>query len=96
MKTVYKYDLEVTDKQTISLPKWADILCVQVQDGKPRIWAKVDTKETRFEDRTFYIHGTGHPINEADNALMVHWATFQLLNGALVFHVFEEVIINEE
>lgn len=42
MKTIYKYPLDVTDRQVIAMPEDAEILTVQVQNGKPMLWAVVD------------------------------------------------------
>lgn len=44
MKRIFKYQLEITDRQTILLPHDAEILSVQVQNQKPCLWAKVDEK----------------------------------------------------
>jgi hypothetical protein len=34
-KFIYKYPIEIKDEQTIELPEYAQILDVQVQNGKP-------------------------------------------------------------
>jgi hypothetical protein len=44
VKVIYKYTLEVTDEQEVKMPANAQILCVQVQHGRPTLWALVDTK----------------------------------------------------
>lgn len=87
-ETIYKYPLEVTDTQTIQMPKNAWILCVQVQSGTPCLWAVVKP-EMATEPRIFHSVGTGHPMPE--NTLCEHIDTYQLRGGALVFHVFEEI-----
>ncbi len=89
MITVYKYPLKLEDSQVVELPYAANVLCVQAQYDLPYIWALVDT-ETRgpINYRTFRIHGTGHEIKDANS--LVYIDTFQLHDGALVFHVFEE------
>jgi hypothetical protein len=91
MKSVYKYDLEVTDKQVIKLPKFSDILSIQVQNGKPRLWVMIDKEETEIVDRVLYTYGTGHDIDEKDENPLFFHGTYQLDGGTLVFHVFEEV-----
>ena len=84
-KQIWKYDLETRDSQIIRMPKDAQILCVQIQFAKPRIWALVDPKQP-FEDRHILIFGTGHPVFQE----CLYIGTFQIRNGDLVFHVFEQ------
>ena len=86
MKTIWKYELEVTDEQVISVPVEAQALAVQVQGGKPCIWALVDSEAER-RHRTVYIHGTGHEVSLGAQSGR-HLGTVQLAGGALVFHVF--------
>lgn len=38
MKTIYKYKLYVTDRQTVSMPIGSKILNIQTQKGEPCIW----------------------------------------------------------
>jgi hypothetical protein len=82
---IFKYSLEVTDVQDVSLPSGAEVLCVQTQYGVPCVWAKVDPKAPEAY-RRFFIYGTGHPVRDA---AMKYVGTFQLNGGDLVFHVFE-------
>ncbi len=86
MTTVFKYELEVTDRQEIPLPPRATILSAQVQQGKVCLWAEVDYDELYLaEPRHIRIHGTGHPVTESLRFI----DTVQLSGGKLVFHVFE-------
>ncbi len=86
-RTIYKYKLETTDRQTITMRKDAEILCVQEQHGQPCIWALVnDDIEDDYEERKFDVFGTGHPIDEAPRKYI---GTYQLKGGVFVFHVFE-------
>jgi hypothetical protein len=86
MKTIWKFPLQVIDSQVVSMPRGAKPLTVQVQDGKPCLWAIVDPEAAK-EDRVVEIHGTGHQTNKT---LDRHYyiGTFQLEGGALVFHAF--------
>ena len=87
MRTIYKYEIETTDTQVLKLPQGAKILCVQVQNEKPCIWALIDTYEDDLYAHTITIVGTGHSVPDnfgAHNYL----GTYQLQGGALVFHVF--------
>lgn len=86
MTTVWKFPLEVVDRQTIEMPADARILSVQTQHGTPCLWAAVDPgRETVL--RTILVVGTGHPHGELPESFI---GTFQLYAGDLVFHVFED------
>jgi len=87
MKTIWKFELSITDIQTISMPRDARILSVQTQFGKPCIWAIVSDDEIK-RDRTFIIHGTGHPCSCKKEDFI---GTFLIENRALVFHLFERL-----
>ena len=92
MRRVYKYPLEVVDRQTIEHPRGARLLCVQMQGDGPCLWALVNPDNPPVET-TFRIVGTGHPIEDADDLGYV--GTFQMMGGGLVFHVFKERIYDE-
>lgn len=87
-RAIYKYPFNVSDRFTILMPSDAQILDVQVQGEQPCIWALV-TPGAEPEERTFRVIGTGHPY--PDEPEMTHRGTFQLLGGAFVGHLFEEV-----
>jgi hypothetical protein len=87
MVTVYKYPIPIEDEFTLDLPIHSQILKVECQHGRPCMWALVcPTHPT--ETRRFRLAGTGHPITQ-DPDRMTHLATFQMAQGALVWHVFE-------
>lgn len=85
---IWKYPLEVTDRQALAMPPDARLLTVQVQCGKCWLWALVD--ETRrnfeFENRCIAIYGTGNPMPDDPGRYI---STFQAMGGDLVFHAFE-------
>jgi len=91
MMKIFKYPIGIHDKLTIRMPEGAKVLCVQTQkseaDEVPCIWALVDDKAPT-EERTFLTFGTGHPIEKMPGDWI---GTYQLEDGALVFHVFEEL-----
>ncbi len=87
MEVVYKYQLVVTDRQEIKMPKEAKILTVQVQNGQPCIWAKVNP-DNDTEKVAIRIHGTGHQIPDGER--LEYIGTFQLPRYSLVFHAFKE------
>lgn len=88
-KQVWKFILDHTGIQVTSMPVGAEILSVQVQNGNACIWALVDPL-AKQNFRTFHTYGTGHPIKNEDFGLK-YIGTYQLNNGDLVFHLFEEI-----
>ena len=87
MGAVFKYQLVVTDRQEVTMPKDAKILCIQVQNGTPCIWCMVEPSNPE-EKVTIRIHGTGHNINDPER--LEYIGTFQVRNYGLVFHAFKE------
>ncbi len=92
MKAVYKYGLDIAGSPFIEMPLDAEVLCVQVQGGHPMVWALVaivEDGDTQYAmmPRQFRLAGTGHPLDLPDTAAYV--GTFQLEEGAIVFHLFE-------
>lgn len=92
MKTVHKFPLAMMGRQQVELPEGAEILAVQAQRNIPTIWAIVDPAPTvPKQQHTFAIYGTGHPMPELEmGAERKYIGTFQQMDGALVFHLFEE------
>lgn len=87
-QSIWKFELSNSDTQNISMPKGAEILTAQVQNGTPYIWALVDTiAET--EIRTIEIFGTGSPILSDMGTSRKYISTIQLLDGRFIVHVFE-------
>jgi hypothetical protein len=86
--TIWKSTLQFTDEQVIELPESYEILCIQTQFGRPCLWAKVNPKcyHVKLRLRTF---GTGQEISEGLNLRYI--GTYQINNGSLAFHVFEEI-----
>jgi len=96
MKTIYKYPFEVKDRVVLQMPWDAPILTVQTQwmaesGERPCLWAIVDPHQAKISKatRTFYLIGTGHPIDDEEMKLLTYRGTFQLHGGTLVFHLFE-------
>ena len=85
---IWKYPLEVTDRQRIDTPPGAKLLTVQIQGDKPCLWALVDERFPGDQRDTRYIaiYGTGNPLPELPGNYI---ATFQMMHGAAVFHAFE-------
>jgi hypothetical protein len=58
-----------------------------MQNEKPQLWMLVDPDEP-LKNRRFVVHGTGHEL--PDDICRVYIGTFQMNQGDLVLHVFEE------
>lgn len=85
MSRIWKYELEITDEQTVEMPRGAKVLSVANQGGKLCLWAEVDPSE-RIVVRHFLVIGTGHQITE-DFDLRKFVGT--VLMEPFVWHVFE-------
>jgi ACT domain-containing protein len=85
-QAIYKYVLKQVLFQTVSMPKHAKILTVQMQREDICIWALVDKEEERTEERRIKIVGTGHEIH---TDIGTYIGTIQMDNGSLVWHVFD-------
>lgn len=85
MNSIWKYPLRVVDEQTLDVPEGAEVLTVQVQNGTPCLWARVDPTAPKTP-RKIITHGTGHLVPETTGRYI---ATYQIEGGALVFHVFD-------
>ena len=88
MLSIFKYPVLIQDHFTLELPKDAKILTVQTQRGIPQLWAMVDS-EIGKEKRYFRLAGTGHPLGDDYLRIINYIGTFQMVNGTLVFHLFE-------
>jgi hypothetical protein len=69
------------------MPSQAKVLCVQTQGGIPHIWAEVETDNAPVV-RKFRVVGTGHAMPAVG---LQYLGTYQVLDGALVWHVYEEL-----
>lgn len=65
MKTIWKFNVKITDSQEIEMPKGAKVLTVQMLAGHINLWAIVDTDAEKVK-RTFHVYGTGNPLPEID------------------------------
>ena len=85
MAKIYKYPLD-PGRNEVRMPEGAQVLTVQLQHGNPCMWAKVDPGAPQ-EDRVFEIYGTGREM--PDDPRMCYVGTFQMSDGATVWHVFD-------
>jgi hypothetical protein len=84
MREIWKFPLEITDRQNISMPCVFRLLTVQVQNGQPVAWAVVEPKSARVEVRFFCV-GTGNPEMILSD-IQAYLGTVQL--DGLVWHYF--------
>lgn len=89
MKKIYKYPLEITDTQFVELPLGAKILTVQIQGNQLCLWAMVNAlPEAIKKNRRIVIIGPGYPVPTGE---LEYISTFQVMDGSLIFHVFENI-----
>lgn len=87
MKQIWKYQIPVVDMQGVQMPEGAEILSAQIQEPQQLcLWVLVDPSKRKVE-RCITIHGTGHIVLQPENKRFID--TVQLMDGQLVFHVFE-------
>lgn len=85
-RSIYKYQLQITDEQVIELPKESEILTAQIQHGRLFLWAIVWPNNIT-EKRVIEIYGTGQPFPSYGMAERKYIATVQ--DDVLVWHIFE-------
>jgi hypothetical protein len=87
MKRIFKYELSITDVQTLDLPHAARILSVMEQQNNIVLYALIDDEETVIHGHTIKIVGTGHPFPDCD--AWDYLGTVQQYGGVFVWHIFE-------
>lgn len=99
---IFKYSLEITDEQTLLLPRGSAILSVAEQNGRIVLYAHVDreaavngfleqndsgqSRSLCDETYTVYIVGTGHPARLPEVTRFL--GTVNTMGGRLMWHVF--------
>lgn len=62
MRTIWKYDVPITDEFTLAIPGFGRVVSVGLDPSdKPSIWVTVDT-EADASESTFAVVGTGNPM----------------------------------
>jgi hypothetical protein len=85
MNTIYKYPIEITDEQTVSMPVGAQVLSAQMQRTQLCIWALVEVGNIDC-DRRVRIFGTGNTVKLDGNWKFVD----SVQERIFVWHVFVE------
>lgn len=86
--TIWKFPLEITDQQTIEMPRAARILNVQAQGNILTLWALVSPDAEKVR-RQISVYGTGDEIDAFVAEFATYVGTAQTHSGALVWHVFD-------
>lgn len=85
---IYKFAIEITDMQKISLPGTARILSVSFQDGIPCIWVLMDDSE--YRERNIAVVGTGNEIPSVMAGKLDHIG--MIMDKHFVWNVFEVLV----
>ncbi len=89
MKKIFKYILKPSVSQLIEVPKGATILSAGVQFDDICIWILVNPIIEEKESKTIKVIGTGIFIDLEKEHRFIN--TVQLLDGGLIFHIFEQL-----
>lgn len=87
-RRIWKYSLLIVDRQTLKLPKKAEILSVFNQNDILVLYAMLDETQ-ELESRTIEIVGTGNPVPVDMGIDRKFIGSVQ--QGRFVWHVFELV-----
>ena len=87
MKTIWKWQVPMMDEFQIPMPAGAQLLSLQVQHGKPQLWALVDQNaDAEMEYRWFRNYETGHVLPDDPGDYV---GTYVAMDGRFVGHLFE-------
>jgi len=84
MESIWKFKVESCGRFSLMMPENSEILTVQVQNGSPYLWAKVQ-KAAPLASYEFKVYSTGQQQEKIEGSYI---GTFQLLDGSLVFHLY--------
>lgn len=85
MKTVWEFPFNLAGQFTLDLPRGAQLLAAQEQNGQACLWMLVDPATQSKDLRTFRVYLTGHDV--PDEPGLLHRATFVMVGRA--WHLFE-------
>ena len=88
---IFKYTLELTEEQTITLPEPGWILSVINQYDKLVLYAVIKPEEKEIS-RTIKIVGTGEEFLDIDIYEFIN--TVSMDDGRLIWHVFVKMMEN--
>jgi hypothetical protein len=93
-KTIWKYELKVTEDQYVLMPEHSKILDLQVRDDVPHLWAEIDTDAMTYS-RFFSIFKTGQYMKTYEGWKREYVGTFCLRGGHHSFHVYEDIEVEK-
>ena len=81
---IFKYDLSFENRTFIRMPEDSEIMDIQIQEGKPVMWAMVDTESKEIVVRiNMLFTGQGMQLEATHNEYL---GTIQ--HEGLVYHYF--------
>ena len=87
MEKIYKYELEITNLQSVSMPIGANVISANVQNGKLCIWALVDTRNSD-KNKSIAVAGTGYEIDFTVSDYDFYFVDTVMMSDILVLHVY--------
>lgn len=94
MRTIWKYNLDISEALPVMMPTGAKLLHAGMQDERLCVWAQVNPEKSMVK-RLLSVHGTGHDIKPLDRGdgngrvYPTYVCTFMMHGGMLVFHLFD-------
>ena len=89
MITIWKFQLPIMERATVTMPEGADVLRVDGLDGKLWLWAVVDT-EAVLVDREFLLFKTGASMDGSGDLQYLGCGAI-FIQMELMLYVFEEI-----
>jgi hypothetical protein len=89
---IWRFELEADGKQTVEMPKDANVLCTQMKGDELCLWAEVNPAAPK-EKRVFEVFPTGIDLPCDMGVQRKYIGTVQVgsVSGILVFHVYERM-----
>lgn len=89
-RKIFKYPLDVTYEQAITLPVGYELLHVDVQREKPMLWALVNEDAKQHQRVIIKCYGTGQELAD-DLDYLRHIGSILQYNDTAVWHFFEDM-----
>jgi hypothetical protein len=89
MKTIWKYEIPITDEPAIKVIAGANLINLQAQNDKIFAWVLVDSGIKIQETKRFRIFGTGNPVDSLDELEFYTTVQTQSPDGfVFIWHIF--------
>jgi len=88
MKTIYKYQLKITDTQYVEIEGFNGFLKVAEQNGGLCLWCIVNKEDKSIYTAEINIVGTGNPIPHKTKIHEGGYFDSVLMSSGLVWHIF--------